>query len=111
MENRMSDGNIIDGWRFLPIPDVCDINPARPRNLPYSDETISSFVPMAAVDDQQGMITDLQLRPFGEIKRGYTYFEENDVLFAKITPSMENGKAAIARGLISFWCKTRSKAH
>lgn len=83
------------------MPEVCDINPARPRNLPYSDETLSSFVPMAAVDDQQGKISDLQTRPFGEIKSGYTYFEENDVLFAKITPCMENGKSAIARGLIN----------
>ncbi len=83
------------------MPDVCAINPTRPRNLPYLDETIASFVPMAAVDGREGSVADLQSRPFGEIKRGYTYFEENDVLFAKITPCMENGKSAIARGLIN----------
>ncbi len=97
----MTEGNYFDGWRFLSMPEVCDINPTRPRNLTYSDETLTSFVPMAAVDDQQGKIVDLQTRPFGEIKRGYTYFEENDVLFAKITPCMENGKSAIARELIN----------
>jgi type I restriction enzyme S subunit len=101
MEKRMTEGNYFDGWRFLSLPEVCDINPPRPRNLMYPDETLTSFVPMAAVDDQQGKIVDLQTRPFGEIKRGYTYFEENDVLFAKITPCMENGKSAIARGLIN----------
>ena len=96
-----SEERLPEGWRFLSIPDICIVNPARPRNLPQSDETMTSFVPMAAVDDREGRITDLQARPFGEVKRGYTYFEENDVLFAKITPCMENGKAAVARGLIS----------
>jgi type I restriction enzyme, S subunit len=90
-----------EGWKLLPMPDVCTINPPRPRRLLYSDETMASFIPMAAVDDREGKISDLQSRLFGEIKRGYTYFEEDDVLFAKITPSMENGKAAIARGLIN----------
>lgn len=96
-----SEERLPEGWRFLSIPDICTVNPTRPRNLTQSDETMTSFVPMAAVDDREGRITDLQTRPFGEIKRGYTYFEENDVLFAKITPCMENGKAAVARGLIS----------
>lgn len=96
-----SEERLPEGWRFLSIPDICTVNPTRPRNLTQSDETMTSFVPMAAVDDREGRITDLQARPFGEVKRGYTYFEENDVLFAKITPCMENGKAAIARGLIN----------
>jgi type I restriction enzyme S subunit len=55
---------------------------------------------MAAVDEGQGVIADLQTRPYRRVKRGYTYFEERDVLFAKITPSMQNGKSAIAKGLI-----------
>lgn len=89
------------GWGFVLLSDICPINPTRPRNLTQSDETMTSFVPMAAVDEREGRIMDLQARPFGEVKRGYTYFEENDVLFAKITPCMENGKVAIARGLIN----------
>ena len=39
------------------------------------------------------------MRTWGDVKRGYTRFQENDIIFAKITPCMENGKAAIARGL------------
>jgi type I restriction enzyme S subunit len=49
---------------------------------------------------ESGTIVAAEERPFEQVKRGYTYFEENDVLFAKITPCMENGKAAIARGLL-----------
>lgn len=95
-----SEEMLSEGWNLMTLSEVCLINPTRPRNLPYSDGVDTSFVPMAAVDEREGKISDLQIRPFGEIKRGYTYFEENDVLFAKITPCMENGKAAIAHGLI-----------
>jgi type I restriction enzyme S subunit len=55
---------------------------------------------MSAIDEETGTITASEVRPFKELSKGYTYFEENDILFAKITPCMENGKAAIARGLI-----------
>lgn len=87
------------GWGWKDMPEVCLINPKRPR-IQRDDKNPTSFIPMQAVDDRTGTIIDLQLRPYGEVKRGYTYFEENDVLMAKITPSMENGKAAIARNLI-----------
>jgi len=60
-----------------------------------------SFVPMAAIDGFKGIISNIQQRRFDEVKNGYTYFEENDILFAKITPCMENGKVALAKGLIN----------
>ena len=40
-----------------------------------------------------------QVRQYSEVRKGYTRFSEGDVLFAKITPCMENGKIAIAKGL------------
>jgi type I restriction enzyme S subunit len=55
---------------------------------------------MNAVDEVTGTIAELLTRPYGEVRTGYTWFAEGDVLFAKITPCMENGKALIARGLI-----------
>jgi type I restriction enzyme S subunit len=54
---------------------------------------------MASVSDSQGEIEASQVRPFGEIKKGYTRFQSGDVIFAKITPCMENGKIAVAREL------------
>ena len=51
---------------------------------------VVSFVPMAAVDERTGTITG----PRGTASRGglqgFTSFEDGDVLFAKITPCMEN---------------------
>jgi type I restriction enzyme S subunit len=88
-----------EGWKWHTLSDVCEVNPRKP-SLEREESALTSFVPMAAVDEEQGAITDMEIRPYSEVKRGYTYFEEDDVLFAKITPSMENGKPAIARGLI-----------
>jgi len=54
---------------------------------------------MSAVDEVSGTISAAQTRPFKEVRKGYTWFTDGDVLFAKITPCMENGKAALAAGL------------
>lgn len=77
---------------------IAEINPRIPsQDLP--DDLEVSFVPMAEVNENQGQITSCQIKELAEVKKGFTPFLENDVLFAKITPCMENGKAAIARGL------------
>ncbi len=90
-----------DGWIWTAIGEVCAVNPGmvRPEHLP--DGTPVSFVPMAAVDDIKGAITAPQPRAIGEVWRGYTRFAEDDVIFAKITPCMENGKAAVAKNLVN----------
>lgn len=87
------------GWPMKPLghADVCEINPRSRRGL--SDETIVSFVPMADVDEELGRIAGKQIKPYTEVKKGFTPFEDGDVLFAKITPCMQNGKAAIAENL------------
>lgn len=75
------------------------MNP-RPRydELP-SAETEVSFVPMSAVEEESGRLDATQVRPLAAAREGYVPFKENDIVFAKITPSMENGKVAIANEL------------
>ena len=87
-----------EGWRWVRLGEVCEINPRRPRIM-RDFEAPTTFVPMSAVDEKDGTIVASEEKPFALVRRGYTYFEEGDVLFAKITPCMENGKAAIASGL------------
>ena len=87
-------------WRWSQLKEIAGINPRRPRDLKRPDEAPTTFVPMPSVDGNSGNISDPLEKPFGEIKKGYTYFEKNDVLFAKITPCMQNGKHVIARNLI-----------
>jgi type I restriction enzyme S subunit len=55
---------------------------------------------MAAVSDEGKGQIQLETRAYSEVRQGYTYFAEHDVLFAKITPCMQNGKIAVATDLI-----------
>ena len=80
------------------LGDVCEVNPA-PKALDL--ESQCSFVPMEYVDEYSGSITQTSVRRVVEVMKGYTYFKEGDVLFAKITPCMENGKCAIAKNLVN----------
>lgn len=59
------------------------------------EEELFAFVPMAAVGAADGSIVVTAKRPFAEVKKGFTPFQSGDVLFAKITPCMENGKMAV----------------
>lgn len=57
---------------------------------------------MASVREGGGGIDATATKPTGEVRRkSYRYFEEGDVIMAKITPCFENGKIAVARGLRS----------
>ncbi len=54
---------------------------------------------MAAVEAESGKVDLKQTRRLGSVKKGYTSFLDGDVIFAKITPCMENGKVASLKGL------------
>lgn len=86
-------------WPLKPIREVCEVNPRLPRGHGIADDQIVSFLPMAAIDEVSGTIQARHVRCYADVKRGYTHFKNADVLFAKITPCMENGKAAIANDL------------
>jgi len=88
-----------EGWSPVNLPDICDINPAKPAANFLAADAPVTFVPMPALDANLGQITAPQVRPFSLVRNGYTSFREEDVIIAKITPCMENGKAAVARGL------------
>lgn len=87
------------GWSLKPLRDVVTFNPRHDRTLP--DSLGVSFVPMPVVSATGRDLLPHSTRPLGEVRKGYTHFCDGDVLFAKITPCMENGKAALARNLIN----------
>ncbi|MGV8049021.1 MAG: N-6 DNA methylase [Anaerolineaceae bacterium] len=86
-------------WPLVRIGDICELNPKKSevQNLPGDAEI--SFVPMADLNENQVSFEPKQTRFLGEVINKYTYFAENDVLLAKVTPCFENGKAGIARSL------------
>ena len=64
-----------------------------------ADTSIGLWAPRQSDGREMGEILDAATKPLAEVLRGYTPFRDGDVIFAKITPCMENGKAAIAKGL------------
>lgn len=83
-------------WGMTTLGVCCELNPKRPRDIP--DDMDVSFVAMPSVTEK-GQIDTSVIKPYLEVRKGFTYFAENDVLFAKITPCMENGKGCVAKGL------------
>lgn len=79
------------------LADVAEINPRFDRSLIVDLDEPVSFVPMANVSEVRGAITLEEERPLAEVIKGFTSFEDRDVLVAKITPCFENGKIAHAR--------------
>ncbi|MGG4171427.1 restriction endonuclease subunit S [Bacillus safensis] len=86
-------------WKVVKMGEVVQVNPKKKKLEDVPEEQICTFIPMPAVSDKTGEIEAPEEREYSKVKKGYTFFEENDVLFAKITPCMENGKAAIAKNL------------
>ena len=82
----------------LTLKKCCIVNPKKTNDDRLHSGLEVSFIPMPCVSEN-GDIDASQIKEYDEVKTGFTYFSENDVLFAKITPCMENGKGAIARGL------------
>ncbi|WP_186033976.1 restriction endonuclease subunit S [Burkholderia gladioli] len=89
--------NFPKGWSYVRFSDVADINPRKSTTLDDEDEV--TFIPMAAVSEITGTIVNAPTRRVKEVRKGFMQFIEGDVIFAKITPSMENGKSAIAVNL------------
>ena len=86
-------------WSFAALGEVCDVNPKKSQLDIANPELVVSFVPMADISEREMLFTPKEQRPIGEVFKQYTYFENEDVLVAKVTPCFENGKSGIARQL------------
>jgi len=53
---------------------------------------------MEAIDEHSNSAT-LTERSLGEVRKGYTVFSDDDLLWAKITPCMQNGKSVLVHDL------------
>ncbi|SDW60562.1 restriction endonuclease subunit S [Nitrosomonas communis] len=82
-------------WAWARVGDLVDFGP---KNY-YVEETEAGFVPLQHLGVNYRSRHTFEVRSWGAIKKGYTHFADGDVLLARITPSFENGKAGIVRGL------------
>jgi type I restriction enzyme S subunit len=81
-------------WAIAQIADVASVNPKIDRSL-FDEGLEVQFVPMTAIGAGTGKVALNEVRSFADVQKGFTPFLEGDVLFAKITPCMENGKMAV----------------
>lgn len=79
------------------LSNIADINPSKAEINNFSKDAIVTFLSMQNLGS--GFIHHREQGQIVEFENGYTYFAENDILIAKITPCMEHGKCAIATDL------------
>ena len=78
--------------KSVALSEIAEVNPRIRQSVASTPNALVSFLPMASVLET-GVLSDVEEKPVGEVLKGYTTFERGDVLLAKITPCMENGKA------------------
>ncbi|MBP1018238.1 restriction endonuclease subunit S [Serratia fonticola] len=89
----MSGGKLPEEWVLSPIGEVCDLNP----KLKLDDYLDVGFMPMASVPTTYLGKCNFETKKWNKVKKGFTQFQNGDVIFAKITPCFENGKAVVIK--------------
>lgn len=97
VRNKQQRVFISSKYKQQTLSKVAQINPTIRKNI--LDEEDVSFIPMECVSDLDGEVKEK--RTCKASAKGFTKFEEGDIIWAKITPCMQNGKSAIVRGLIN----------
>lgn len=90
--------NLPDSWVWVRLGDIVEINPNKIK-INIDENELVDFIPMKNVSENSPEIIENNFEKFKSLQKGYSQFIENDILFAKITPCMENGKTAIVSNL------------
>jgi Restriction endonuclease S subunits len=90
-------GEIPEGWEVRRLRFNALVNPSGKKAL-SNPKTLVNFLPMEKVSES-GEYEQESKAEYQDVSTGYTYFEDNDVLVAKITPCFENGKGALVNNL------------
>ena len=98
-------------YPLVKLENAVMINPSKSEIKDLPSDMIVSFIEMASVSND-GFIENMVDRPLSELLKGsYTYFIEDDIIIAKITPCMENGKCGIAENLTNKIALGSSEFH
>lgn len=92
-------GRVPEHWLVKRIRFAVEINPSMGLIAQGNENAEVSFLPMEAIGED-GSLKLTRTRPVCEVRNGYSYFEDGDVVFAKVTPCFENGKGALMQFLI-----------
>ena len=90
-------GEVPKGWRIIPVKHLAELTPKKSLMDSSLMEKECSFLPMEKLK-LNSIVLD-EVRKVSDVYDGYTYFEDDDVLIAKVTPCFENKNMAVASGL------------
>jgi type I restriction enzyme S subunit len=97
---EMKDVELPEGWKWVKISDISTINPKLPDRENICKDLEVQFLPMKLVEEIKNRIHLTDIKKFDQVQKGsYTPFINGDVIFAKVTPCMENGKIAVVNNL------------
>ncbi|MCD4782360.1 MAG: restriction endonuclease subunit S [Candidatus Eremiobacteraeota bacterium] len=96
-------------WTPSRIKNLAELSPSYSGRSPTNDE-VCTIVPMELLSEA-GTMDTTSLQTFEDVSGGLTVFETGDVLFAKITPCMENGKGAFVENLPSCYAFGSTEFH
>ncbi len=99
VENYRPHIEIDPTWPVVEIGKACTVNPRKSELAELDKATTVSFVPMSDMGENTMFFSPKDSKRLEEVGTSYTYFKNDDVLIAKVTPCFENGKAGIAKGL------------
>jgi type I restriction enzyme, S subunit len=85
-------------WEWVTVEEIALVNPGIDVSR-LEDHDQVSFIPMKAVAEVSGVFDASETRTYAQVKKGYTAFVDGDLVIAKVTPCMENGKLAVVDGL------------
>lgn len=88
-------GKVPSSWVIATVGEIFTINP----KTHVEDDTEAAFVPMTCVADGYSNTFEYECRKWGDIKKGFVHFQENDVAIAKISPCLENRKSVVFHDL------------
>ena len=86
-------------WPMSKLSVVCVVNPRKSEVADMDGSVEVSFVPMADMGENTMYFEALNTKLLRDVGNSYTYFKDDDVVVAKVTPCFENGKAGVARQL------------
>lgn len=91
-------GEVPAHWGVARLKYYAESNPSVVKTKLDANENIE-FIPMSNIDEIIGIVEKFDYRKLEEVSVGYTSFNNGDVIFAKITPCMENGNCALVDGM------------
>lgn len=92
-------GQVPTHWTVSRLRFAAELNPSIKKEILENLEAEVSFLPMETIGET-GSLNLEQTRSVNSVRNGYSYFENGDIAFAKVTPCFENGKGAMFQNLI-----------